>query len=78
VHGILKFFGPNDFIWGAMKVPFSDFIQKLSQDLSSSVQVLIWEGKFNNPSQDFKNYFCLWFLWFSSNVGRQNQGDPIF
>ena len=59
------FFGPNDFIWGAMKVPFSDFIQKMSQALSSSVQVLIWEDKLDylkNPSQDFKNYFCLGFL----------------
>ena len=28
MHGIWKFFGPNDFIWGAIKVPFFDFIQK--------------------------------------------------
>ena len=75
VHGIWNFFGPNDFIWGAMKVPFSDFIQKMSQAPSSSVQVLIWEDKLDylkNPSQDFKNSFCLWFLWISSNAGRQN------
>ena len=32
----------------------------------------------NNPSQDFKNSFCLWFLWISSNARRQNQRDPIF
>ena len=75
VHGIWKKFGPNDFIWGAIKVPFFDFIQKMSQAPSSSVQVLIWEDKLdylNNPSQDFKNSFCLWFLWISSNAGRQN------
>ena len=75
VHGIWNFFGPNDFIWGAMKVPFSDFIQKMSRALSSSVQVLIWEDKLDylkNPSQDFKNSFCLGFLWISSNAGRQN------
>ena len=31
VHGIWNFFGPNDFIWGAIKVPFFDFIQKMTQ-----------------------------------------------
>ena len=59
VHGIWKFFGPNDFIWGAIKVPFFDFIQKMYQAPSSSVQVLIWEDKLDylkNPSQDFKNF----------------------
>ena len=38
--------------------------------------VLIWEDKLDylkNPSCDFKNYFCLVFLWIPSNVGRQNQ-----
>ena len=57
------FFGPVDFIWGPIKVPFFDFIQKMSQAPSSSVQVLVWEDKLDylkNPSQDFKNYFCLW------------------
>ena len=71
----LKFFGPNDFIWGAIKVPFFDFIQKISLAPSSSVQVLIWEDKLdylNNPSQDFKKSFCLWFLWIFNNAGRQN------
>ena len=74
VHGIWKFFGPNDFIWGAIKVPFFDFIQKMSQAPSSSVQVLILEDELDylkNPSQDFKNSFCLWFLWIFSNAGRQ-------
>ena len=50
-------------------------IQKMSQALSSFVQVLIWEDKLDylkNPSQDFKNSFCLWFLWIFSNAGRQN------
>ena len=73
VHGF--FFGPNDFIWGAIKVPFFDFIQKMSQAPSSSGQVLIWEDKLdylNNPSQDFKNFFCLCFFWIFSNAGRQN------
>ena len=72
---IWNFFGPNDFIWGAMLVPLIDFIQKMSQAPSSSVHVLIWEDKLDylkNPPQDFKNSFCLWFLWISSNAGRQN------
>ena len=59
VHGIWNFFGPNDFIWSTIKVPFSDLIQKMSVALSISVQVLIWEDKLdylNNSSQDFK--FC--------------------
>ena len=58
VHGIWHFLGPNDFIWGAIKVPFFDFIQKMYQAPSSSVQVLIWEDKLDylkNHSQDFKN-----------------------
>ena len=29
-----EFFGPNDFIWKAMKVPCFDFIQNMSQALS--------------------------------------------
>ena len=62
VHGIWKFFGSYDFIWVAMKVPLFDFIQKMSQALSSSVQVLNWEDKLDylkNPSLVFKNYFYL-------------------
>ena len=69
------FFGPNDFIWGAMKVPFSDFIQKMSQAPSSSVQVLITKDKLDylrNPSVDFKKYFCFGLLWIPSNAERQN------
>ena len=81
VHGIWKFLGPNDFIWGAIKVPFFDFFQKMSQAPSSYVQVIIWKDKLDylkNPSQDFKNFFCLWFLWISSNAGRQNLRGLIF
>ena len=62
-------------------MPFFDFIQKMYQAPSSSVQVLIWEDKLdylNNPSKDFKNYFCLWFLWISSNAGGQNLEVPFF
>ena len=73
VHGIWIFFGLNDYIWGASKVPFSDFIQKMSQALFSSVQVIIWEDKLDylkNPSKDLKKFF--WFLWVPSNIGRQN------
>ena len=58
VHGIWNFFGPNGFIWGAIKVPFFDYLK--------------------NPSKDFENPFCLWFLWISSNAGRQNWRGPIF
>ena len=75
VHGIWIYLGPNDFNWGAMKVPLFEFIQKMSQAPSSSVQVLIWEDKLDylkNPSQDFKNSFCLGFLWVPSNAGRKN------
>ena len=50
-----------------MKVLFIDFIQ-----------VFVWvdiEDKLDylkNPLQDFKNYFCLEFLWIPSNTGSQN------
>ena len=43
-------------------MPFSDFIQKMSQAPASSVQVLIREDKLDylkNPSVDLKNCFCL-------------------
>ena len=43
----LKFFGPIDFIWGAIKVPFFDFIQKMSQApskcLSKWIKVDKWD-----------------------------------
>ena len=62
-------------------MPFSDFIQKISQAPSSSVEVLIREDELDylkNPSQDIENSFWLWFLWISSNAGRQNWRDPVF
>ncbi len=52
--------------WGAMKMPFFDFIQKMFQAPSSSIQVLIWEDKLDylkNPSQDLKNSFCFGFFF---------------
>ena len=58
-----------------------DFIQKMSQVPSNSVQVLIWENKLDylkNPSQDFKNYFCLWFLWTPSNANMYIRGFTKF
>ena len=39
------FFGPNAFIWSAMKVPFRDFIQNMSQALSKRLSKWI---KVNN------------------------------
>ena len=51
VDEIWIFFGPNDFIWSAMKVPFRDFIQNVSQAPSMCISVDIesfwtadWEG----------------------------------
>ena len=45
--------------------------KNMSPTLSSSIKVLLWEEKLdylNNPSQDFKNYFCLGFLRIPSNA----------
>ena len=43
-----NFFGPNDFIWGAIKVSFFDFIQKMSQ------YILSFQGATHyNPLQTF-------------------------
>ena len=80
-HGIWKFFGPKYFIWGVMKVPLFDFIQEIFPALSSSVQVLIWENRLDyikNPSQDFKNSFCLGLLGIPRKTGGQNWRGPIF
>ena len=41
VDEIWKFFGPNDFIWSAMKVPFCDFTQNVSQALSMCISTWI-------------------------------------
>ena len=81
VHVIWNFLVPNDFIWAAMKVPFFDFIQKMSQAQSSSVQVLISENKLdylNNPSQDFKNSFCLWSYKFIAMLEGKIREAPFF
>ena len=62
-------------------MPCFDFIPKISQAPSSSVQVLIWEDEldyFKNPSQDFKNSSCLGFLWIPKKTGSQNWRGPIF
>ena len=78
---IWKNFGPNAFIWSAMKAPFSDFIQNLSQApskcLSNWIKVDKWDY-FKNPSQELKIYFCLGFLWIPRKTERQNWRGPIF
>ena len=66
-----EFFGPNDFIWGAMKVPFSDFIQNVSQALSMCISMWIKVNEWNylkNLSQELKKYFCFRFLWISRKL----------
>ena len=40
MHENQNFFGPNAFIWGAKKVPFSDFIQNMS--LAPSMCLFMW------------------------------------
>ena len=75
VHGIWNFFGPNDFIWSAWKVPFYDFIQNVFQAPSMCISMWIKVNKWNylkNPSQEFKNSFCFRFLWISRKTGRQS------
>ena len=60
-----NFFRPNAFIVYAMKVPFCDFIQNLSQGPSKCLSKWIKVDKldyFNNPSQELKISFCLGFL----------------
>ena len=48
---------------------------------SSSIQVLIWEDKLdnlNNPSQDYKISFCLWFLAFLAMLEGKIREAPFF
>ena len=74
VDEIWNFWGTNDFIWSAMKVPFCDFIQNLPQAPSICISMWIKVNKWNylkNPSQESKNYFCFRFLWISKKTGRQ-------
>ena len=81
LHEILNFFGPNAFIWSAKKVPFRDFIQKMSQALSKCLSKWIKMDKWNylkNPSSDLENSFCLRFLWIPRKTGRQDWRGPIF
>ena len=69
------FGGPNDFIWSALKVWFSDFIQNLSQAPSKCLSEHKSGYKLDylkNPSRDFKNHFCSRILWIPSNAEWQN------
>ena len=75
VHGIWKFFGPNDFIWSAWKVPFYDFIQNVFQAPSMCISMWIRVNKWNylkNPSRESKNSFCFRFLRIFRKTGKQN------
>ena len=66
MHEIWIFFGPNDFIWSSMKVPFCDFIQNVPQAPSMCISMWIKVNTWNhlkNPSQEVKNSFCFRFLW---------------
>ena len=75
------FLGPNDFIWSALKVWFSDFIQNLSQAPSKCLSKHKSEDKLDylkNPSRDFKNYFCSRVPWIPSNAEWQNWTGPFF
>ena len=62
-------------------MPFCDFIQNLSQApskcLSKWRKVDKWDY-FTNPSQEFKNSFCLGFRWIPRKTGRQNWRGSIF
>ena len=66
MHVIQKFLGPNYFFWSAMKLPFPDFIQNMSQDSSKCWNKLIKVDKLDflkTQSQHLKKYFCFTFLW---------------
>ena len=53
------FWGPNDFIWSAMKVPFIDFIQNMSQFPSKSLSERILMINWVISSWISKNIFVL-------------------
>ena len=62
-------------------MPFCNFIKNLSQALSKCLSNWIKVNKqdyFTNTSQEFRNYFCLGFLWISRKTGWQNWRGPIF
>ena len=81
VHGIWNFFGPNDFIWSAWKVPFYDFIQNVSQAPSMCISMWIKVNKWNyliNPSQESKNSFCFRFLQIFRKTGKEIRESLFF
>ena len=62
-------------LFDAMKVPFSDFIQKMSQAPSMCLSEHKSGDEFDylkNPSRNFKNSFCSRVLWIPSNDGWPN------
>ena len=72
MHENQKFFGPNYFIWSAMKVPFYDFIQNVALAPSMCSFKWIKMDKFDYlkiGSRDFKNSFYFGIVWFSSKPG---------
>ena len=74
VDEIWNFFGPNYFIWSAMKVPFCDFIQNVSQAPSMCISMWIKVNRWNylkNPSQEFKKSFCFRCQLITRKAGRQ-------
>ena len=66
------FFGPNALIWSAMKVPYHDCIQNVSQALCLSKW---WNGIKGISTVPYRN---LEFLWIPSKTGRQNWRVIIF
>ena len=75
LHGLWIFFEPNDFIWSALKVWFSDFIQNLFQAPSKCLSKHKSGDKMDylkNPLQNFKNYLCSRVLWIPTDSGWQN------
>ena len=75
MHEIQKHFGPKDFFWGIMKVPFTKIIHNFFEGLPDpgfwSVKVQT-ETLFKKDSRNFNNSFYLGFLWIPSKPGKQN------
>ena len=83
VHGIWNFLGQMTSFEVLLKCHALTLSQKFLRLHPAPFKCLshIWEDKLdylNNPSQDFKNSFCLWSLWIFHNAGRQNWRGPIF
>ena len=75
-----KFFGAK-FFWTALKVPPSDFIQKLSQAPSKGLKQWIKVDRldyFKNASYHLKNSFCFGCWWISRKTGRQLESPYSF